>query len=79
MNGNSPCAARVPPTTGVGAACAETGWSETVARATAPRARTLLMPVNFFEDFNVLPLVGGWKPRGGTPRPHDTTAVARIE
>jgi hypothetical protein len=58
MNGNSPCAARVPPTTGDGAACAaETGWRLAIASAAAPRTAHLLRAVRSL--FNVMPSVGG--------------------
>ncbi|GAA3558009.1 hypothetical protein GCM10022295_45070 [Streptomyces osmaniensis] len=48
MKGNSFCAAVVPPTTRVDAACALTGWREATASATAPTAAALFareMPV----------------------------------
>ncbi|MEU2493507.1 hypothetical protein [Streptomyces sp. NPDC007883] len=41
MKGNSPWAARVPPTTGGVAAVAEVGWRLTAARTTAPTAAHL--------------------------------------
>src|SRR5689334_11145236 len=65
MNGNSPCAARVPPTTGEGAAwAAERGWRLAIARAAAPTAANLLSAVRSF--FKVLPSVGGWLDLVGT-------------
>src|ERR1044072_8923853 len=62
MNGNSPCAARVPPTTGLGAALALTGWRLTTARAAAPATAVLLRKENSF--FNRLPFPGGWITHG---------------
>jgi hypothetical protein len=58
MNGNSPCAARVPPTTGDGAAsAAETGWRLAIASAAAPTAAHLFRAV--MSRFKVMPSVGG--------------------
>src|SRR6476660_9039586 len=69
MNGNSPCAARVPPTTGEGAAwAAERGWRLAIARAAAPTAANLLSAVRSF--FKVLPSVGGWLGFGGDMSTH---------
>lgn len=63
MKGNSPWAARVPPTTGAVEAPALVGWRLTAARATAPIARVRFMNRTRVLTVNTLPFVGGWAVR----------------